>query len=156
MNYNFLIDQIKKKGHSVSSLSKEIGMSQVGLKQSIDRKSLRIDKLEKISDKIGVPIYMFFEDLNNKSKPIITVEHKLDGYADYDKNLFIHCSELLTELVDKNKDLLQKDNVLAVSTDEIDTAFYEIVEIIIGNKSTNVYVIDYEDSFWHRRYLNRQ
>jgi transcriptional regulator with XRE-family HTH domain len=83
MDYNFLLEQIKKHGYSVTSLSKEIGMSQVGLKQSIDRKSLKVDMLEKIAKKLGIPIYKFFKtDSNRINTDTLTEVHEWGFYLD--------------------------------------------------------------------------
>lgn len=56
-----LLQAIKDKGYTINSLSKEIGMSHVGLANGINKGILKVETLEKILDVLDIPIAHFFE-----------------------------------------------------------------------------------------------
>jgi len=90
MNYNTLLSQIKNKGLTVSRLADLIEMSKTGLYAAIEKKTLTVDKLEKISEVLEVPILIFFEGqpgikIDNEEtvslkKRISELEEQLENY----------------------------------------------------------------------------
>jgi transcriptional regulator with XRE-family HTH domain len=90
MNYNTLLSQIKNKGLTVSRLADLIEMSKTGLYAAIEKKTLTVDKLEKISEVLKVPITLFFEgqpgitidnqETENLKKRISELDEQLENY----------------------------------------------------------------------------
>ncbi len=100
MDYSRLRVLMTQRNFNDKKLSELVGVSDTGLRQMMNRATMRIDVLEKISEVLEVPIIYFFQDDQDAKK--YTVKkcfecEKLKGKI-----------EVLKELLDKKDQELKK------------------------------------------------
>lgn len=62
MDYSKLRVLMSQKNFTDKKLSELVGVSDTGLRQMMNRSTMRIDVLEKISEVLEVPVVYFFQD----------------------------------------------------------------------------------------------
>lgn len=75
MNYSNIEIIADNKRITIPQLAERIGMTKSGLYRSIEKETVSIKTIEKISEVLGVPVTIFFEDENEKlNKHDLTAE----------------------------------------------------------------------------------
>jgi transcriptional regulator with XRE-family HTH domain len=76
MNYDAIKKFAKEKKLPIKMLAKLCRMTEAGLYQAMNNKTLKIEKLEKIAEILGLPIAIFFESTNDidENEPINELE----------------------------------------------------------------------------------
>jgi transcriptional regulator with XRE-family HTH domain len=69
MDYSKIRLLMSQRKFNESQLAKEIGMSQPGLKSTLNNGTMRVDTLERLCSVFDVPVSYFFEEGEDKKKP---------------------------------------------------------------------------------------
>lgn len=69
LNYQKIIDLMKKEKLSMRALADILGMTGTGLGDSINNKTLKVDTLEKIANRFGLPVAYFFDEMELINSP---------------------------------------------------------------------------------------
>lgn len=69
MDYSKIRLLMVQRKFNESQLAREIGMSQPGLKATLNNGTMRVDTLEKICNVFDIPVSYFFEEGEDKKKP---------------------------------------------------------------------------------------
>lgn len=86
MDFSKLKEVIKERGIPLTVIAREIGMSNVGLYNAIDKGSLKARDLKSICDFIGVPAHQFFNEAPTAETSGKFIEERL---ADLEKEVRI-------------------------------------------------------------------
>lgn len=105
----------KEKGITLISLCKSIGISEQGLQLILRKNVTSTDTLEKIANYLCVPVAVFFDDY-----PTPTAQANGEGsVAIAGNNNVTIPHEVLVMLSDKDKQLREKDELIAKLTNKL-------------------------------------
>lgn len=110
MNVDKVIkDVCKEKGLSIEKLAEKIGMSFSTLYYAMDKNSLKVSTLLKISEALEIPIWSFFKDSEQAFASAIQIVEKTKRIIELEK-----------EIEKLKAEIQQKDDLISLKTKFID------------------------------------